>query len=182
MVRHPTEGESRATDENSQVAVSARPEGVGRTPCARPAASLGALMIAPRSISFVDRHVGPGAADIQVMLSAVGFPTLSSFLDAVVPDSIRWTTGLNLDAPRSEPELTAELRDIAGRNRVLTSFIGLGYTDCITPAVIRRNVVESPAWYTAYTPYQPEISQGRLEALLVFQTVIEDLTGRQSFG
>ena len=177
MVRHPTEGESRATDENSQVAVSARPEGVGRTPCARPAASLGALMIAPRSISFVDRHVGPGAADIQVMLSAVGFPTLSSFLDAVVPDSIRWTTGLNLDAPRSEPELTAELRDIAGRNRVLTSFIGLGYTDCITPAVIRRNVVESPAWYTAYTPYQPEISQGRLEALLVFQTVIEDLTG-----
>ena len=128
-------------------------------------------------VSFVDRHVGPRAVDVEAMLAVMGYPSVHSFLEAVVPEAIRWTGSLNLADPLSETGLTAELHELAGRNRVVTSMIGLGYSDCVTPAVIRRNVLESPAWYTAYTPYQPEISQGRLEALLAFQTVIEDLTG-----
>jgi glycine dehydrogenase len=110
------------------------------------------------------------------MLDCLGYDSLHAFLDDVVPESIRWREGLALDAPLDESALTAEMADLAGANRALTSMIGLGYQDCITPPVIRRNVLESPSWYTAYTPYQPEISQGRLEALLAFQTVVEDLT------
>jgi glycine dehydrogenase len=125
---------------------------------------------------FVLRHIGPNEADQIAMLQRLGYQSLAVFLDDVVPESIRWREGLQLPQPLDEPSLAHEMTEIAAANRRLTSMIGLGYQDCHTPAVIRRNVIESPAWYTAYTPYQPEISQGRLEALLAFQTVIEDLT------
>ncbi|WP_369796691.1 aminomethyl-transferring glycine dehydrogenase [Cellulomonas sp. URHE0023] len=111
------------------------------------------------------------------MLSVVGYESLDALVDAAVPASIRTDRPLDLPAARSEEEVLAALREIAGRNQVLTPMIGQGYSDTITPAVIRRNVLEAPAWYTAYTPYQPEISQGRLEALLNFQTMVTDLTG-----
>ena len=126
--------------------------------------------------AFARRHIGPRDHDVASMLDSLGYTSLDAFLDDVVPESIRWREGLALDAPLDEWALTAEMADLAGANRPLTSMIGLGYQDCITPPVIRRNVLESPSWYTAYTPYQPEISQGRLEALLAFQTVIGDLT------
>ncbi len=126
--------------------------------------------------SFAQRHIGPRDHDVVNMLQRLGYDSLDSFLDDVVPETIRWRDGLALDAPLDEPEMAAEMAGLAGANQVLTSMIGLGYQDCVTPPVIRRNVLESPAWYTAYTPYQPEISQGRLEALLAFQTVVEDLT------
>ena len=126
--------------------------------------------------SFAQRHIGPRDHDVVHMLQRLGYDSLDSFLDDVVPETIRWRDGLALDAPLDEPEMAAEMAGLAGANQVLTSMIGLGYQNCVTPPVIRRNVLESPAWYTAYTPYQPEISQGRLEALLAFQTVVEDLT------
>src|SRR5581483_10764177 len=110
------------------------------------------------------------------MLAALGYGSLDDLAAAAVPSSIVSTDGLELE-PRSEAEVLAVLRDKAGRNRVLTSMIGLGYYGTITPPVLRRNILENPAWYTAYTPYQPEISQGRLEALLNFQTMVSDLTG-----
>jgi glycine dehydrogenase len=127
---------------------------------------------------FADRHVGPRDADLDPMLARVGdgWPTLDALIDAAVPASIRTDRPLDLPAARGESEVLAALRAIADKNVVLTQMIGLGYHDTVTPPVIRRNVLESPAWYTAYTPYQPEISQGRLEALLNFQTVVEDLT------
>jgi glycine dehydrogenase len=127
---------------------------------------------------FADRHIGvrPGV-DQQHMLDVLGYPTLAALLDDAVPAAIREKLALALPAASSEAQVAAELRELAGRNRVFTSMIGLGYYDTITPAVIRRSVLENPAWYTAYTPYQPEISQGRLEALLNFQTMVEDLTG-----
>ena len=133
--------------------------------------------LVPAADGFVDRHVGPRPDDLARMLAAIGAPSLDALIDQAVPASIRMTDDLDLPAARSEAEVLAALREIAGRNRVLTSMIGLGYHGTITPPVIRRNVLENPAWYTAYTPYQPEISQGRLEAMLVFQTMIEDLTG-----
>ena len=111
------------------------------------------------------------------MLEVLGYPSLDALVDAVVPGSIQDEGDLELPPAASEAEVTALLHDIAGRNRVLTPMIGLGYSDTITPAVIRRNVLENPSWYTAYTPYQPEISQGRLEALLNFQSMVQDLTG-----
>ena len=127
--------------------------------------------------AFASRHIGVvDPADTQQMLDAIGFSSLEELLDAAVPESIRDRRALGLPPATSEAEVAGELRELAGRNRVLSSMIGLGYYGTITPAVIRRNVLENPAWYTAYTPYQPEISQGRLEALLNFQTVIEDLT------
>ena len=126
--------------------------------------------------SFALRHIGPRERDVAIMLDALGYDSLEPFLKDVVPESIRWREGLDLDAPLDESALTEEMAELAAANRSLTSMIGLGYQDCITPPVIRRNVLESPSWYTAYTPYQPEISQGRLEALLAFQTVVEDLT------
>ncbi len=127
---------------------------------------------------FADRHVGPRDADLDPMLAHVGggWPSLDALIDAAVPASIRTDRPLDLPAARGESEVLAALREIAGKNVVLTQMIGLGYHDTVTPPVIRRNVLESPAWYTAYTPYQPEIAQGRLEALLNFQTVVEDLT------
>src|SRR5690348_4225235 len=111
------------------------------------------------------------------MLEAIGYTSLEDLLGDAVPASIREKLELTLPAAASEAGVAAELRALANRNQVLTSMIGLGYYDTITPPVIRRNVLENPAWYTAYTPYQPEISQGRLEALLNFQTMVEDLTG-----
>ena len=126
---------------------------------------------------FVARHVGPTADEQAKMLAVVGYGSLDELCAAAVPASILTRSALALPAAGSEPEIAAELRALADRNQVLTSMIGLGYSDTVTPAVIKRNVLEDPAWYTAYTPYQPEISQGRLEALLNFQTVVADLTG-----
>jgi len=111
------------------------------------------------------------------MLSVVGFDNLGDFLASVLPEAIRWPDALSVPAAVDEATATAELARLAAGNRLLTSMIGLGYYDTMTPAVLRRNILENPAWYTAYTPYQPEISQGRLEALLNFQTMVEDLTG-----
>ena len=125
---------------------------------------------------FVERHIGPSRHDEQVMLDVVGHRDITALVRAAVPESILLTDSLALDAGRSEPEVIAELRELAARNTVLTSMIGLGYYGTHVPGVIARNVLENPAWYTAYTPYQPEISQGRLEAMLNFQTVVCDLT------
>ena len=124
---------------------------------------------------FAVRHIGPAPAEQQHMLGSLGYSSLDELTTAALPDGTP-PAGLRLPDPLTETEALAELRRMAGRNQLLTSMIGLGYYDTITPAVIRRNVLENPAWYTAYTPYQPEISQGRLEALLNFQTVVADLT------
>ena len=129
------------------------------------------------SLDFPHRHIGPDAQDQASMLAALGYPDLDTFTSDVVPEVIRWHHGLDLPAGLNEPETIAAMRQMASANTVVTSMIGLGYHDTHTPAVIKRNVLENPAWYTAYTPYQPEISQGRLEALLNFQTLIEDLVG-----
>ncbi len=129
------------------------------------------------TVNFARRHIGPTPQDVARMLDTVGYDSVEALMDAAIPTSIRFHGTLDLPAPASEEEAIAELRGFADRNRVLTPMIGLGYHGTHTPAVIRRNVLENPAWYTAYTPYQPEISQGRLEALLNFQTVVEDLTG-----
>ncbi|WP_229075641.1 aminomethyl-transferring glycine dehydrogenase [Actinoplanes sp. DH11] len=129
------------------------------------------------SSSFVPRHIGPGSDEQTHMLKSVGYHSLDALMDAAVPESIRFHGDLDLPAGISEEEAIAELRAIAARNTVATPMIGLGYYGTHTPAVIKRNVLENPAWYTAYTPYQPEISQGRLEALLNFQTMVTDLTG-----
>jgi glycine dehydrogenase len=126
---------------------------------------------------FVDRHIGPDEEAVAEMLKVVGFDSLDALMDAAVPGRIRATDELALPAPASEARATAELRALAELNRPATPMIGLGYHGTVTPAVIRRNVLEDPSWYTAYTPYQPEISQGRLEALLNFQTMVGDLTG-----
>ena len=125
---------------------------------------------------FADRHIGPRSRDTAAMLDRLGYDSLDALIDAAVPASIRTERPLDLPVARSESEVLAALRVIAAKNTVMTQMIGQGYSDTITPPVIRRNLLESPAWYTAYTPYQPEISQGRLEALLNFQTVIADLT------
>jgi glycine dehydrogenase len=124
---------------------------------------------------FAVRHIGPSLAEQRHMLAGLGYSSLGDLTAAALPEGTQ-TPLLTLPDPLTETEALAELRRMAGRNQVLTSMIGLGYYDTITPAVIRRNVLENPAWYTAYTPYQPEISQGRLEALLNFQTMIADLT------
>ncbi|MEY2466651.1 MAG: glycine dehydrogenase, partial [Verrucomicrobiota bacterium] len=129
------------------------------------------------SDKFVRRHIGPSAEDAQEMLGQLGYATLDALTDAAVPKQIRLDKSLNLPAARSEHEALAELRTVASQNQVFRSFIGMGYYDCITPPVIQRNVLENPGWYTQYTPYQAEISQGRLESLLNFQTMVIDLTG-----
>jgi len=126
---------------------------------------------------FVARHIGIAADDQAKMLAELGYASLDELIDAAVPDGIRTPSALDLPAAATEAEATAELAGLAARNTVSVPMIGLGYHPTLTPAVIRRNVLEDPAWYTAYTPYQPEISQGRLEALLNFQTMVGDLTG-----
>src|SRR5438876_805010 len=127
--------------------------------------------------SFARRHIGPSEEEVRAMLREVGFKDLDSLIDAAVPKNIRLDRQLNLPKAKSEIEALAELRAISKKNKVARSFIGAGYYDCITPPVIQRNILENPGWYTAYTPYQAEIAQGRLEALLNFQTMVSDLTG-----
>jgi glycine dehydrogenase len=126
---------------------------------------------------FADRHIGPTADERAKMLAVVGHGSLAELADVALPETIRTAAAIALPPAGTEDEVLAELRELAGRNRVLTSMIGLGWHDTITPPVLLRGILENPAWYTAYTPYQPEISQGRLEALLNFQTVVADLTG-----
>jgi len=125
---------------------------------------------------FVRRHIGPNAAETAAMLKVVGFDSLDALMAAAVPQSIRLLKPLHLPEPKTEFDALRELKAIAAQNQVFRSFIGMGYYDCITPPVIQRNVLENPGWYTQYTPYQAEISQGRLEALLNFQTMVADLT------
>ncbi|MEB3181904.1 MAG: aminomethyl-transferring glycine dehydrogenase [Nostocaceae cyanobacterium] len=127
--------------------------------------------------SFIHRHLGPNADDIQQMLQVIGFNSLETLIDKTVPQAIRLSRPLQLPAAESEYAALGKLKEIASKNQIFRSFIGMGYYDCITPPVIGRNILENPGWYTAYTPYQPEIAQGRLEALLNFQTMIIDLTG-----
>ena len=129
------------------------------------------------SAAFADRHIGPRPAEVEAMLAAVGFDSLEALMSAAVPGGIRSAAALSLPEAATETQVARELRELAARNRPAEPMIGLGYHGTTTPPVIRRNVLEDPAWYTAYTPYQPEISQGRLEALITFQTVIGDLTG-----
>lgn len=146
------------------------------------------MATSPRSLAeleqhdaFIARHIGPNEADIQSMLTVLGYASLNALLDALVPVSIRRHDALPLpqgfQEPRSEAEVLTQLKAIASKNQVFKSYIGMGYYNTHTPGVILRNILENPAWYTAYTPYQPEISQGRLEAILNFQTMIADLTG-----
>ena len=127
--------------------------------------------------SFVTRHVGPGAREQAEMLQMLGLEKAEELVACTVPEALRLSQPLRLPAPRSEHQLLRDLRDIGRQNQPSRSFIGLGYADCITPPVIQRNILENPAWYTQYTPYQSEIAQGRLEALFNFQTMIADLTG-----
>ncbi|MEK0154124.1 aminomethyl-transferring glycine dehydrogenase [Arthrobacter oryzae] len=136
------------------------------------------MTVSSASTTFVDRHIGARRqADIDTMLKSVGYDTVESLVDTAVPKDIRQEVALTLQDALSEVEVLAELRKLAAKNKTAVQMIGQGYYDTVTPAVIRRNILESPAWYTAYTPYQPEISQGRLEALLNFQTMVQDLVG-----
>jgi glycine dehydrogenase len=136
------------------------------------------VSVTPASTTFVDRHIGSRRqADVDTMLKAVGYDTVDSLVDTAVPKVIRQETALRLEDALSEVEVLTELRKLAAKNKTAVQLIGQGYFDTVTPPVIRRNILESPAWYTAYTPYQPEISQGRLEALLNFQTMVQDLVG-----
>ena len=132
---------------------------------------------AEAATDFVRRHIGPSPRDIEAMLESVGAKSLSELMGQTLPSSIRQKTPLDLGRALSETEALAHMRELASQNQVFTSLIGQGYSGTILPAVIQRNILENPAWYTAYTPYQPEISQGRLEALFNFQTMICDLTG-----
>ena len=121
--------------------------------------------------TFVRRHIGPSPRDVDAMLETVGAKTLGALMDETLPSSIRQKAPLDLGRALSETEALSHMRELAAQNEVFTSLIGQGYSSTILPAVIQRNILENPAWYTAYTPYQPEISQGRLEALFNFQTM-----------
>src|ERR1700737_2410917 len=127
--------------------------------------------------TFVRRHIGPSPRDISAMLETVGAKSLDTLMAETLPSSIRQKTPLDLGAALSETEALAHMSELASKNQVFTSLIGQGYSVTIVRALIQLNIQENPAWYTAYTPYQPEISQGRLEALFNFQTMICDLTG-----
>ncbi|PIA15437.1 glycine dehydrogenase [Coemansia reversa NRRL 1564] len=141
------------------------------------ASSVAQAALAPLD-TFLRRHNGPRATDVEAMLQVLGFQSLDQMIAATVPDSIRLREPLRIaDGEYAEKELLAKLKQIAQKNKVYRSFIGTGYTDTVVPPVILRNILENPGWYTQYTPYQPEISQGRLESLLNFQTVVSDLTG-----
>jgi glycine dehydrogenase len=130
----------------------------------------------PQPDSFVSRHIGPSDADVKSMLDTVGYPDLDAFVDAVIPANIRFRAALDVPEERSEQDALAAFRAEMAGNEVWRSFIGMGYSGTHTPAVIQRNILENPGWYTAYTPYQAEIAQGRLEALLNYQTMVSDLT------
>src|SRR5215471_16757786 len=127
--------------------------------------------------TFVRRHIGPSARDVAAMLESVGAKSVDALMAETLPASIRQAAPLDLGKPLSEIEAIAHMGELAAQNQVFTSLIGQGYSGTILPAVIQRNILENPAWYTAYTPYQPEISQGRLEALFNFQTMVGYLTG-----
>jgi glycine cleavage system P protein (glycine dehydrogenase) len=127
--------------------------------------------------TFPSRHIGPTDAEVQEMLEVLGLPSLDALAQATIPHDIRLQSPLNLPSQRTEHDVLGELKSMAQKNTVFRSFIGMGYYDCITPPVILRNILENPAWYTQYTPYQAELAQGRLEALLNFQTMVTDLTG-----
>ena len=131
----------------------------------------------PITMIFSQRHIGPGPNEIDLMLREVGSGNIDEFIDSVIPRSIRETQPLNLAPPRSESDVLEDLKIIASKNQKYRSLIGMGFYDTIVPGLIQRNILESPGWYTQYTPYQAEIAQGRLEALLNFQTMIIDLTG-----
>ena len=131
----------------------------------------------PDPADFVHRHIGPSPADVTQMLETVGVSSIDELIEQTIPNAIRQRVPLDLGPPLSETEVLQKLREMAASNKILTSLIGQGYYGTILPPVIQRNILENPAWYTPYTPYQPEISQGRLEALLNFQTMIADLTG-----
>ena len=126
---------------------------------------------------FAARHIGPSPSEVEAMLTALGVPSLEALIGQTVPASIRHPKPLEHGPAMSEVEVLAHMREIAAKNQIFTSFIGMGYHGTHLPGVILRNILENPAWYTAYTPYQPEISQGRLEALINYQTMITDLTG-----
>ncbi|MEO2037773.1 MAG: glycine dehydrogenase (aminomethyl-transferring), partial [Martelella sp.] len=143
-------------------------------------------MTTPSEFQFTDyqpydfanrRHIGPSPSEMEAMLEVIGYDSLDALIDATVPAEIRQKEPLVWGAPMTEREALDKLRETANKNKPLVSMIGQGYNATITPPVIQRNILENPAWYTAYTPYQPEISQGRLEALLNFQTMMADLTG-----
>ncbi len=134
-------------------------------------------VVLPSTDLFARRHIGPSDRDLTAMLAALGMDTLDALVDATIPPNLRTVRALDLPGARDESEALAALRALADRNQVLRSCIGMGYSDTLTPGVILRNIVENPGWYTQYTPYQAEIAQGRLEALLNYQTMIADLTG-----
>ena len=136
----------------------------------------------PQTVDFVSRHIGPRDHDIDTMVSALGFGSLEELVSQAVPADIRSERELDIEAAPSEGAVTAELRELGARNTVVTSMVGLGYYNTATPPVVRRNLLKNPAWYTSYTPYQAEISQGRLEALLNFQTMCSDMTGLETSG
>ncbi len=127
--------------------------------------------------NFENRHIGPRSSDVNKMLETIGTGTLEQLIDETIPPGIRLKKELNLPPAESEPEFLDQFKKKIGKNRVFRSFIGQGYYQSVTPPVILRNIFENPGWYTAYTPYQAEIAQGRLEALINFQTMITDLTG-----
>ena len=129
--------------------------------------------------SFVERHLGPTKNEVHEMLKTVGVDSLDKLIDNTIPTHIRLQNDLNLPQPMSEYEFSTHIQQLARKNKQYKTYIGLGYHPTILPAVIQRNVFENPSWYTSYTPYQAEISQGRLEALLNYQTVVTDLTGMQ---
>jgi len=155
--------------------VTSHPTLNGSAPTTR-AASANTALLQPTD-TFARRHLGAMDAAVDAMLQVIGAASLDTLMDETVPANIRMQGALNLPAARTESQVLADLRTIASRNKLFRSFIGMGYYDTITPGVILRNILENPGWYTQYTPYQAEISQGRLEALLNFQTMIMDLTG-----
>ncbi|MDC0435891.1 glycine dehydrogenase (aminomethyl-transferring), partial [Pelagibacteraceae bacterium] len=130
-----------------------------------------------RNREFIRRHIGPSVEEQKQMLSYLGFNSLDEFIKKIVPEKIIENNPLDIDEPVSEHEALDQLKQIAGQNKIFKSFIGMGYYGTYTPNVILRNVLENPGWYTAYTPYQPEVAQGRLEMLLNFQQMVMDLTG-----
>ncbi|NEQ16578.1 MAG: glycine dehydrogenase (aminomethyl-transferring), partial [Moorea sp. SIO3E2] len=138
---------------------------------------LSASQTLPSTDAFVNRHIGLNPDAIEQMLNVLGISTIDSLIEQTIPAAIWLNQPLQLPPAQSEYASLAQLKEIASKNQVFRSFIGMGYYDCITPPVIQRNILENPGWYTAYTPYQAEIAQGRLEALLNFQTMIIDLTG-----
>lgn len=168
----------RSMDQRGVSVPAAEPNGVNGAPSpevrSRRSASADPLAYAD---SFAHRHLGPKADEVAAMLHTVGYASLDELIDATVPSAIRLQQPLRLESAKSEYELLQALKEIAQENQVFRSFIGMGYSNSITPPVIQRNILENPGWYTQYTPYQPEIAQGRLEALLNFQTMVIDLTG-----